>query len=106
MIVFGTQPSAEGTTMTTTVEAVSGSTQKIHHRGIVALGVAAILAVGGVSAGIAVAANNDSSPATKPAQIVQTPGVHAHPDPLATRYGTHQSVPFGEQPTLRVGGAR
>jgi hypothetical protein len=63
MIVFGTQPSAGGTTMTTTVEAVSGSTQKIHHRGIVALGVAAILAVGGVSAGIAVAANNDSSPA-------------------------------------------
>ena len=49
--------------MTTTVEALNQPTQKIHHRGIVALGVAAILAVGGVAAGIAVAADNGSSPA-------------------------------------------
>jgi len=65
--------------MTTTVEAVSGSTHKIHHRGIVALGVAAILAIGGVSAGIAVAANNDSNPA--PAHFVPStplPGPMLH----------------------------
>jgi hypothetical protein len=104
MIVFGTQPSAGGTTMTTTVEALSGSTQKIHHRGIVALGVAAILAIGGVSAGIAVVANDDSAPATKPAHVVERPAVHAHPDPLVTRYGG--SVSFGEQPKLQVGGPR
>ena len=90
--------------MTTTVDALSGRTEKIHHRGIVALGVAAILAVGGVAAGLAVAANDDSSPATKPAPVVQTPNVHAHPDPLVTRYGG--SVSFGEQPKLQVGGPR
>ena len=90
--------------MTTTVDALSGRTDKVQHRGIVALGVAAILAVGGVAAGLAVAANDDSAPATKPAQVVQTPGVHAHPDPLVTRYGG--SVPFGEQPKLEVGGPR
>jgi hypothetical protein len=72
--------------MTTTVEALSGSTQKIHHRGVVALGIAAILAVGGITAGIAVAADNNSS-APKPA--------HVSP-----------SVPFAEQPMLRVGGPR
>ena len=90
--------------MTTTVDALSGRTEKVHHRGIVALGVAAILAVGGVAAGLAVAANDDSSPATKPATVIETPTVHAHPDPLVTRYGG--SVPFGEQPKLQVSGPR
>jgi poly(3-hydroxybutyrate) depolymerase len=90
--------------MTTTVDVLSGRTEKIHHRGIVAMGVAAILAVGGVAAGLAVAANDGSSPATKPAHVTETPSVHAHPDPLVTRYGG--SVPFGEQPKLQIGGPR
>src|SRR5262245_28608654 len=94
-----------GIEMTTTVDALGGRTQKFPHRGVVALGVAAILAVGGVAAGIAVAADNDSS-TPAPAHIVQTPGVHAHPDPLVTRYGQHESLPLPEQPLLRVGGPR
>jgi hypothetical protein len=101
----GNKASTEVLKMTTTVDALGGRNQKISHRGVVALGVAAILAVGGVTAGIAVAADNDSS-SPAPAHIVQTPGVHAHPDPLATRYGQHESAPLPEQPMLRVGGPR
>jgi len=71
--------------MTTTVETISGGQAHVHRRGL-ALVIAATLAVGGAVAATAAIAANDND----------TPQTHVE----------HQSVPFAEQPMLRIGGPR
>ena len=90
--------------MATTVTSIPSQSRT--HRRSVGFAVAALFVVGGaVATTAAIAAYDNDSSSTKPAQHeVSNPS--AHPDPLVTRYGSPDSVPFADQPQLRLGGAR
>jgi hypothetical protein len=90
--------------MTTTLDSLVVHPPKAHRRGV-AMAIAGILFVGGAAATTAVIAADDGH--SKPAPVNATTPEPAAQDTLVTRYGQHTDAQsFGEQPLLRVGGAR